>query len=430
MIANSIGDHVGSGGWWRGAVELARMLRIEAPRSSVDRIESVADARRLAHERLPRMVADFVDGGAEDELTLRANRRDLERICLIPRMLVDVSDRTTATTFAGERLSLPFILGPAGLAQLVDPEGELAVVRAAGRAGTVFVAGMMSSYSLEEIAGAATGPLWFQLYPWRDRELLSWLIERAQRAGYRALVLTVDVPVIGRRERDLRNGMMIPPRVGLRSGLDVARSPRWLRGLLRGRPIGFGNLQGIVQGEGAIAHNEFIDKHYNPAASWDDVAWVRAAWKGPLLIKGVMTGQDARMAQAHGVDGVVVSNHGGRQLDGATSSARALVEVVESVGSEMEIVFDGGIRRGADIMKAVAIGAGATMSARCWFWGLGAAGEAGVVRVLELLRSDVQRCLALMGRTCPRQLGRDAVVIPHEWLERLEGRRSPAAAEL
>lgn len=379
-------------------IELARLVRL---RRRPNPPQTYDDFRRLARRRLPRVVYDFVEGGADGEVTLRANHAAFDRVHFTASSLVDVTERDPGVTVLDRRLEVPFICGPAGLARLVHREGELAAARAASSAGTVFVISTASSYSIEEIAAVSDGPLWFQLYLWRSPDVVAQLVDRAGAAGCEALVLTVDVPVIGKRERDLRNGMMIPPRIGPAQALEAMRRPRWLWHLATGPSVHFGCLVDLVPpntdmaGMGAYLDRELADL----SKTWDDVAWLRDRWDGPLLIKGVMSPADARRCVEQGADAVVVSNHGGRQLDGLPAALDVLGEIVAEVGGEAEVILDGGVRRGADLVKARALGATAAMGGRAWFWPLAAAGEEGVARMLAILRADVERTLALLGRT-------------------------------
>jgi L-lactate dehydrogenase (cytochrome) len=362
------------------------------------RIGSYDDARALAKRRLPKMVFEFVDGGAGGEVSLRANRAAFERVSFDPRWLTDVSHRDTSTTVLGEKVAMPLLLAPAGLAGLVHPQGELDVARAAGRAGTIFCISTASSYTVEEIADAATGPLWFQIYLWKSDEVVKGLIDRAAAAGYKALVLTIDVPATGNRERDLRNGIALPPRLSLGNALDVCRRPGWLRGLVQTPTLTFANLAGIA-GTGdaasipAYAEKELVD----PTASWDRLDWLRRVWDGPLVVKGVLSARDAEEAVRRGADAVYVSNHGGRQLDSSPATLDVLPEVVAAVGDRAEVYIDGGIRRGEDVVKARALGAQAAFAGRPWFHALAAGGAAGVERLLEVIRLDIDRTLALVG---------------------------------
>ncbi len=384
--------------------EAASLLSL---RRSSSEMVSYEDFRRLARRRLPRLLFDFVEGGADGEVTLRANETAFDRLQFVSRNLVDVSQRDVSANVLGRRIEVPFICGPAGLARLVHRGGELEVARAAAAAGTIFVVSTASSYSLEEIAAAAGGGvLWFQLYLWGKGGVVEALVERAEAAGYEALVLTVDVPVVGKRERDLRNGMALPPRIGPAQALDAARRPRWLCHLLRGPSINFGSLVDLVPGAaGAASIAEYTSRELSDQTkTWSDLAWLRERWDGSLLVKGVMSAADARRSVEGGADGVVVSNHGGRQLDGLPAAVDVLGEVAAEVGGEAEVILDGGVRRGSDLVKARALGAAAAMGGRPWFFALACGGRTGVERLLEVLREDVDRTLALLGRTHFEQL--------------------------
>jgi isopentenyl diphosphate isomerase/L-lactate dehydrogenase-like FMN-dependent dehydrogenase len=366
---------------------------------SLARAVTVDDLRRIARRRLPRAVFDFVEGGAGDELTVARNRAALERLLLEPRVLVDVSKREQATTVLGERVATPVLVSPTGMAGLCWPRGEVMAARGAHEAGTIYTLSTHASCSIEEVAAGAPGPLWFQLYVWQNRDLTRSFIERARAAGYRALVLTVDVPIVSRRERDLRNGFTVPPRVTVRNALDTLRRPRWVRRVLLGPRLTLANLVGApgaprtdIVTLGGVAHRQV-----DPSVSWADLAWFRGLWAGPLLLKGVLRAEDARRAVDHGVDGVIVSNHGGRQLDGAPASIETLPAIVDAVGTRAEVLMDGGVRRGADVVRALALGARAVMIGRPYLYGLAAGGQAGVRRVLQILHGEVDHALALIG---------------------------------
>lgn len=401
-----------------GAVrEMAKMLRAGGIAvNGIAAAPTVNDIRRLAKRRLPKMAFDFIDGGAGEELTLRANIVDLAQVTLIPRSLVDISTIEPSVVLFGDRMPLPLFLSPCGLMRVAGGIGEKAAVVAAGQAGLTYTISTASSWSIEELADVATGPLWFQLYLWRSREVVSVLVERARAAGARALVVTLDVPVNGKRPRDHRNGMSFPPKITPRNAWEVVTHPGWFLDLLRGPAIGFRNLQGIAEGSSAMSHQEFVNTHLaNPTASWEDVTWLRSIWSGPLLVKGVMSVEDAQTAVRLGVDGVIVSNHGGRQLDSLPSSISVLPRVLDAVGGRIEVLIDGGIRSGTDVVKARAMGASAAGIGRGWAWGVGAGQAAGVARVLELLRQEVIETLALLGRPDIGTVGRDQIAFPREW---------------
>lgn len=367
-------------------------------RSTLPTVNSFEDLRRRAKRRLPRMIFDFVDGGADRESTLRDNVAAFERVRFVPRFLCDVAQRDTATTVLGQRIALPFVLAPAGLATVVHPEGELAVARAAGAAGTIFTASIASGYTIEEIADVATGPIWFQLYLWKDDQVVEALVRRAAAAGCSALVVTVDVPMVGKRERDLRNGMSLPPAIRPRGAIDAAWRVSWLRGLVTGPAINFANLVGVAEGDSTASIGAYVDRELvDQRATWDRLDWLRSLWDGPLVVKGILSVDDARAAVARGVDAVYVSNHGGRQLDGSPATLDVLPRVVEAVGDRVEVFVDGGVRRGADLAAARALGARVALGGRPWYFGLAADGERGVARSLQLLRADLDRTLALIG---------------------------------
>lgn len=371
---------------------------------------TVDDFRDRARHRLPRMVFEFVDGGAEDEVTLRANREAFAELTFRPRVLVDVQHRPLAVTVLGQPLAMPVILAPTGLMRMVHPDGELGSAVAAYRSGVVSVVSSGSSVSLEDVARAAGAPQWFQLYPWGDRVAVERLVGRAKDAGYTVLVVTADVPVLGSRERDLRNGLTVPPRVSPRTGWDVMSHPRWLAGLLTHPKPGFANFDEIeAGGRGTSGLARYTSGLLNPGHTWADLEWMVRSWDGPVVLKGVMSGPDARRAADAGCRGVVVSNHGGRQGDGVPASLHVLDEVVAEVGDQVDVLLDGGVRRGGDVLKALSLGARACLVGRPWVYGLAVDGTAGVSRVLEILRDEMDRTLALIGRPGVAALDRTAV---------------------
>ena len=356
-------------------------------------VDNLDDVRRAARRRLPRVIFDFIDGGAEDEVTVSENRAAFGRWALVPRVLVDVGQRDLSTPVLGTDWSFPVGLAPTGLARLAHPDGELAAARAAAAAGTVYVLSTGSSASIEAVRDAADGPLWFQLYLWRDRDVIAGLVARARAADYDALVLTVDVPLIGRRERDLRNGMTLPPRPSLATALDIVRHPRWMRGLWQARDVTFANFLDVPgRGSSVVDLASYVNvEMMNPSATWEMVPWLRELWDRPLVVKGVLHPDDARRAVELGADAVIVSNHGGRQLDGAVAALDALPRVVGALDGSVPVLLDGGVRRGTDVLKARALGAAAVMIGRPYVFGLGAGGAAGVTQVLELLRAELDR---------------------------------------
>ena len=359
----------------------------------------VGDLRRIAKRRLPSGVFDYVDGGAEDELTLRRNRSAFDRVEFQPRVLRDVSAVDPSTRLLGRSLPFPLVLAPTGFSRIADPQGELAVARAAARANIPYTLSTLATRSIEEVAGTDHGPIWFQVYAWKDRGLVGELIQRAQTAGYEALVLTVDTAVFGRRERDVRRGFSLPPKIGMETILDGIVHPGWTWAFLRSEPISFANVTGRAVGDGSdpVALADYINAQFNPTLQWADIEWIRSMWNGPIVVKGIQGVEDAVLAVDAGVDAIALSNHGGRQLDGAPPTLEMLPAVVDAVGGKIEIICDGGVRRGSDIVKAVALGATSCMAGRAYLYGLGAAGEAGVDHVLRLLEADVRRTMALCG---------------------------------
>lgn len=379
--------------------------------SRLARALTIEDLRRLARRRLPRAVFDFVEGGAGDEWTVARNRAAFERLVFQPRVLVDVSKREQATTVLGERVETPVLVAPTGMPGLCWPKGAVAAARACQEVGTIYTLSTHASDSIEEVAAGAPGPLWFQLYVWQNRDLTRSFVDRARGAGYRALVLTVDVPLISRRERDLRNGFTVPPRLTLRNALDTLRRVGWMRRVLLGPRLTLANLVGApgAPRTDIVTLGGVANRQVDPSVTWADLAWFRSLWRGPLLLKGVLTVDDARRAADHGVDGLVVSNHGGRQLDGTPASVEALPAIAEAVGDRVEVLLDGGIRRGADVVKALALGARAVMIGRPYLYGLAAGGQAGVRRALRILGSEVDHTLALVGVPRIAELDRSVV---------------------
>ena len=360
---------------------------------------NVDEARSRAKRRLPRIAFDFIDGGSDDEVTLRENRRAFEQVELRPRQLVSVLERDQSVTVLGQQIDSPVILAPTGYARLAGNGGDLAGAVGAGRSNTIFTLSTMATHSIEEVAAVATGPLWFQLYLVKERSVNEQLVERAKAAGYGALVVTVDVPVISVRERDVRNGLTIPPRLRSRTALDMLRHPRWLREQLR--PMAFANFRdtGLISPKRAVEHAKWVRATLAHAgATLADLEELRGLWEGPLIVKGILTADDAVVAVDAGADGIVVSNHGGRQLDGAVTSLSALPEIADAVGDRAEVLLDGGVRRGTDVVKAISMGAGACLVGRPWLWGAACGGADGVEQVLRLLHEEIDRTLALVGR--------------------------------
>ena len=361
----------------------------------------------MAKRRLPRMVFDFCDGAAEDEITRGRNEAAFAEWEFLPTPLNGTAARDQSVELFGERLALPVIIGPTGLSGMLWPRGEAAAARAAAAAGTVYTMSHGSTVAIEDLAREVTGPLWFQNFMYRDRGLTRSFAERAQAVGYRALVLTVDNQVLGQRERDLVNGFVIPPRVSWRSVIDVARALPWALRMARA-PLTFVNYVSEERKD-IVSLAAYVAGMLDPTLCWKDVDWLRGVWRGPLLLKGVLHPDEARLALEHGIDGVIVSNHGGRQLDTAVPAIRALPRVVEAVAGRIPVLLDGGVRRGSHVVKAVALGATACLIGRPHLWGLAVAGEAGVAQVLEIFRRDIDRVLALCGWDGIAQIDRGAL---------------------
>ncbi|MBP6797885.1 MAG: alpha-hydroxy-acid oxidizing protein, partial [Luteimonas sp.] len=346
------------------------------------------DLRRLAMRRAPRAIFDYVDRGSYDEATLRGNRAGFDALTLRQRVMIDVDRRTLATTMLGEPVAMPVALAPTGLTGILHPDGEILAARAAQAFGVPFTLSTMSICSIEAVAAAVEKPFWFQLYVMRDRGFAASLIERAKAAGCSALMLTADLQIQGQRHRDIKNGLTVPPKLTLGNALDVLARPRWALGMLRSPHRNFGNLAGHIPGggKGLATLSQWIASQFDPTLSWRDVEWVRSLWPGRLIVKGILDPDDARCAVDAGADAVVVSNHGGRQLDGAPSSIAALPRVAEAIGGRCETWLDSGVRTGQDVLKALALGAQATLIGKAFLYGLGAMGERGVATALELIR--------------------------------------------
>ena len=374
---------------------------------------TVMDYRELARRRLPRQLFDYVDGGAYDEATMRANVADLAEVLLRQVVMRDVSVRDPAVEVLGQRLVLPIVLAPVGLAGMLARRAEVQAARAAEATGVPFIESTVSICGIEEVAGATRTPPWFQLYVMRDRGYAEELIGRARAVDAPVLVLTVDLAVVGARHRDTRNAMVGTPSAWarLRRAVDLVSHPGWVRDVaLRGRPLTFANLENAVPGAGTPeAFRDWVDSQFDPSVTWDEIAWVREHWPGRLVVKGVLDPEDARRAVNAGVDGIVVSNHGGRQLDSVPSTVRALPAVVDAVGDDVEVLVDGGVRTGLDVVKMVAMGARAVLVGRAWAWAVAARGEAGVRHVLDVMKADIDTALALTGQTSLAAVDRSAL---------------------
>lgn len=362
-------------------------------------IASVDDLRMLARRKLPRMMFDFVDGGSYSETTMRRNNVDLEAIHLRQKVMVDVSRRSAKTTMLGQVSTMPLAIAPTGLSGFLHRNGEIHGARAAEAFGVPFCLSTVSICSIEDVRAAVKEPFWFQLYVLRDRGVSKALLEKALAADCSALLLTVDTQVSGRRRRDLRNGLSVPPRLSAANLIDMALHPAWAWGLMTGRRRSFGNLDGLVQNLDISSLSQWVGTQFETSLTWRDLEWVRELWPQKLVLKGIMTEEDAREAAAIGADGIVVSNHGGRQLDGARSSISALPAIAGAVGDRLEVLFDGGVRSGQDVLRALALGARGCLAGRAYLYGLAAMGEAGVTAMLETVRAELDTSMALCGVT-------------------------------
>jgi L-lactate dehydrogenase (cytochrome) len=384
------------------AVETDLVARRLAKAASVD------DLRRIAKRRLPRGCFDYIDGGAEDERTLAANSRAFADTRFVPRVLRGLPEVEVGTSVLGAPVAYPLVLAPTGFTRIADPQGELAVARAAERAGLPYTLSTLSTRSIEEVRAVSEGRLWFQVYAWRDRGLVEEMIQRAAAANYEALVLTVDTAVFGRRERDVRRGFSLPPVIGPSTVLDGIVHPTWTWAFVRSEPIRFANVVGRSVGDGSspVTLADYINSQFDPALSWDDIDWLRSVWDGKIVVKGIQCVADAVIAADKGVDAIALSNHGGRQLDGSPATFSLVAPVADAVGGRTEIICDGGVRRGSDIVKAVAAGATACMAGRGYLYALGAGGEQGVDTLLGWWHDDVRRTMSLIGAASIDELDR------------------------
>jgi L-lactate dehydrogenase (cytochrome) len=393
-----------------------RRIELDGNRRRLATAADIGDLRRIARRRLPRGVFDYVDGGAEDEITLERNVSAFRELGFRPRVLRDVGTIDTTTSVLGRELPLPLILSPTGFTRIVTPDGELAVARAAAKADIPYTLSTMSTRSIEEVASAApSARRWFQVYVWRDRALVKDMLDRAAATGYEAIMITVDTAVLGRRERDVRRGFSLPPKIGIDTLIDGALHPAWTWDFVRAEPILFANVTGssdgarASDGTDAVSLSEYVNAQFDAGLSWADVEWFRSVWNGPIVVKGIATVEDALLAVDHGVDAIALSNHGGRQLDGAPAPIELVAPVADAVSGRAEIYCDGGVRRGSDIAKAVALGATACMIGRAYLYGLGAAGELGVSHVIAHMADGLRRTMVLLGVTRCDELGPDFV---------------------
>ena len=376
-------------------------------------VTNIMDLRALARRRVPRAFFEYADRGSYDESTLHENRAALARLRLRQRVMIDVDDRSLATEIVGQPVSMPLAIAPTGLTGLQHGSGEIHGARAAARAGIPFCLSTMSICSIEQVRAATDTPFWFQVYVMRDRGFTRELIRRAREAGCPALMLTADLTVQGQRHREIKNGLAVPPKVTLRNLFDIASKPRWAWNVLRAPSRSFGNLEGRIGGADSLTTlAQWIANQFDPTLSWQDLEWIRELWPGKLIVKGIMDAEDARLAAEHGVDAIVVSNHGGRQLDGAPATIDVLPQIVDAVGGRIEVLFDSGITSGQDLLKALALGARAGLIGKAFLYGLGAKGEAGVTQAIEIIRRELSVTMALTGQRDARSISPDVLLRP------------------
>ena len=374
-------------------------------------VTCIEDLRLLARRRVPRMFYDYADAGSWTESTYRANETDFQKLRLRQRVGIDIEHRSLRTQLLGEDAAMPVAIAPTGLTGMQHADGEILAARAAEKFGIPFTLSTMSICSLEDIAAHTRAPFWFQLYVVRDRDFVERLIDRAKAARCSALMLTLDLQILGQRHKDLKNGLSTPPKPTLRNLLDLATKPRWCLGMLGTRRRTFGNIVGHVRGVDSMeSFSAWTAEQFDPRLSWADVEWIRRRWGGKFILKGIMDVADARIAADCGADALIVSNHGGRQLDGAPSSIEALPAIVDAVGSRIEVWMDGGIRSGQDVFKAVALGARGTLIGRAFLYGLGALGETGVTKCLEIIRNELDLTMAFCGHTDIRSIDRGVLL--------------------
>ena len=375
-------------------------------------ITNIEELRLLAKKRVPRMFYDYADSGSWTEGTYRANSSDYAKILLRQRVAVNMEGRSTRSTMVGQEVAMPVAIAPTGLTGMQHADGEILAARAAKKFGVPFTLSTMSICSIEDVAEGTGGhPFWFQLYVMRDRDFVERLIERAKAAGCSALVLTLDLQILGQRHKDIKNGLSAPPKPTLANLINLATKPRWCLGMLGTQRRQFGNIVGHVKGVADMSSlSDWTASQFDPALSWDDVEWIKRRWGGKLILKGIQDAEDARLAAQSGADALIVSNHGGRQLDGAPSSISALPSIVNAVGDKIEVHLDGGIRSGQDVLKALALGAKGTYIGRAFLYGLGAMGEAGVTRALEIIHKELDLTMAFCGRKDVRKVDRDVLL--------------------
>jgi L-lactate dehydrogenase (cytochrome) len=375
-------------------------------------ITCIEDLRQLHRRRVPKMFFDYCDSGAWTESTYRANVDDFSPIKFRQRVAVNMDGRSTRSSMIGHPVAMPVALAPVGLTGMQHADGEILAAKAAERFGVPFTLSTMSICSIEDVAANSPAPFWFQLYVLRDRDFIARLIQRAKAAKCSALVLTLDLQILGQRHKDLRNGLSAPPKLTLPNIVNMMTKPGWCLGMLGTKRRGFGNIVGHVTGVDDMSSlSSWTASQFDPRLSWDDVKWIKDLWGGKLILKGILDEEDAELAAKSGADALIVSNHGGRQLDGALSSIAKLAPIVDAVGSKIEVHFDGGIRSGQDVLKALALGAKGTYIGRAFLYGLGAMGEAGVTKALEIIRKELDITMAFCGKTDARTIGRGDLIV-------------------
>ena len=379
---------------------ILQAIEARLSRRYLQRCQNIADLRRAAHRRVPAPMFHYMDGAAEDEITYRRNASDFDHLEFLPRNLVDISQIDPSTTVMGQRIDFPVILAPTGMSRMFHWEGERAVARAAARAGTIYSLSTVGTHSIEEVAAESAGPKWFQIYVFKDRGLVTEFIQRCKASQYHALCLTIDLPLTGNRERDFRTGMTLPPTFTLRSWIDFVLHPVWSATYVTSPPFLMANIAHRIKSISRDNVNTlmtYIGDQFDRTVTWDDAAMMVKEWGGPFAVKGILNVEDARRAVDIGAQCLIVSNHGGRQLDHSPSPIEMLPEIVAAVGDRAEVILDGGVRRGTDVLKALALGARACMTGRCYLYGLGAGGEAGVSKALQILHDEIVRDMALLG---------------------------------
>jgi L-lactate dehydrogenase (cytochrome) len=373
---------------------------------NLDRYLTIDDLKRVAKRRVPKMFFEYADSGAWTEQTYRQNTTDFEKITLRQRVAVNLENRTLATTMLGQPVSMPVAIAPVGSTGMQSPDGEIKAARAAEKFGTIFCLSTMAICSIEDVAENTTKPFWFQLYVMKDRPFIERLIDRAKAAKCSALVLTMDLQILGQRHKDLRNGLIVPPKFTPRFMFEIARKPGWAFGMLGTKRRTFGNIHGhVTEATNLSSLSRWTAQQFDLTLNWKDIAWIKKRFGGPVVVKGILDPEDAQAAIDNGADGIIVSNHGGRQLDGAPSTIRVLPEIVDAVGHRTEVLMDSGIRSGQDVIKALALGAKGTFVGRAMAYGLGAGGEAGVMRALNIIQKEMDTTMALMGERDIKNIG-------------------------